>query len=155
MKKPLHSAKGGKGFRIFDLLVVRLIAVLSSTSTGEFYFIRQLSSNQSLPPSFRTMSKSGIRGGRSFLTGDIHCLPVNPLSQRGVYGSSLHQIHLGYPKDFFNSMFHPEKVKDPHRAIEFNEEVNIASLSRLIPDNRSEKGKRGHSHFLEFFLMGS
>jgi len=69
------------------------------------------------------------------IQGDIHGLPVNPLSQRGVHGSSLHQIHLGYPKDFFNSMFHSEKVKDPHRAIEFNEEVNIASLSRLIPDN--------------------
>jgi hypothetical protein len=44
-KKPLHYTEGGKGFRVFDLLVVRLIAVvLALTSTAQFYFIHHLSS---------------------------------------------------------------------------------------------------------------
>jgi hypothetical protein len=43
-KKPFHSTGGGKGFQTRDLLVVRLIAVLSLTSTEQFYFIDPLSS---------------------------------------------------------------------------------------------------------------
>jgi hypothetical protein len=36
-KKPLHSTEGGKGFLVFDLLVLRLIAVvLTLTSTKQF-----------------------------------------------------------------------------------------------------------------------
>jgi hypothetical protein len=43
-KEPFHSTGGGKRFQTQDLLVVRLIAVLSLTSTEQFYFIDPLSS---------------------------------------------------------------------------------------------------------------
>jgi hypothetical protein len=43
-KKPFHSTGEGKGFQTQDLLVVRLIAVLSLTSTEQFHFIHPLSS---------------------------------------------------------------------------------------------------------------
>jgi elongation factor P--beta-lysine ligase len=44
-KKPFHPTEGGKGFRVFDLSVVRLISVpLTLTSTAQFYFINPLSS---------------------------------------------------------------------------------------------------------------
>lgn len=42
--KPLHSTRGGKGFWVLGLLVVRPIALLSLASTKQFYFIHSFSS---------------------------------------------------------------------------------------------------------------
>lgn len=34
-EKPLHSAEGGKGFRVFDLWVVRLISIILTLTSTE------------------------------------------------------------------------------------------------------------------------
>jgi len=87
--------------------------------------------------------------------GDIHCLPVDPLSQRGVHGSPLYEVYLRYPKNFFNSVLHPEQVKDAHGTPELNKKVNITPLPRLIPDNRPEKGKGSPSSQMQILNLPS
>jgi len=78
-------------------------------------------------------------------------LGEDTLAELGFDGVPHDQVHA-CTQDFFQPSLHVKKVEEPHRAVELDQEIDVAVRTRLATGDRSEQVERTHPQRRQFGL---